>query len=287
VKELKPTLYTYLNEVHGDGKLQNKINIKYLRLRGKMSGNKPGRIFIDSQSLKQNLPGLRDGSELAIQAVPAMEVVGANDRAVFVQNFVATPRKLDRKFEIMAKKNVTIGEFKILLASLFESVDKDNVLLARGPLTKLTLDAAAALPFKPHSDDIMMRLPPLNVRDNDLIVFCSAANLKAAQSAAAAERSSAAKKPLSSSKFRGKRGPAGVTVVAKKMKEPAPMKIYTQDDIDQMEAIRLVEQAEQMERMAKAAAATASRQPTSENTAGAPTPAPAAAGGTPQKPLTK
>lgn len=149
----------------------NTFEITHLRLRLK-GRSQAGKILEDGKSVKAS--GLIDDKEIAVQRTPQHEVITVNHRPVFVQRWCRGSQKLMRKAEVLVGKNDTIQNLKSTLARLPSQVDTPihEFAIAKGPtMCALKVAEARKLAFIPLEDDVVMKGPPLNVREGFLLVY--------------------------------------------------------------------------------------------------------------------
>jgi len=225
-----------------------------MRMRNKERTGKAGRIFLDNKNLKQNLPSLNDNSEIAVQAIPFPENVGPQDRPLFVQQYHPKTGKLDDvQYELIVRKNATIGQFKEIINKLFK-IEISNIGIAKAALVqKQTAAQISKLDFKSKMNDIdMMKAPPLNVHDGALIYIKDLSILGSEKST----------DNSTTSKFdKTKKTKGSSSVHSKNRPEGSGLKIYTQSDIEQQELDRVIAESlrmdkEKKEKDAKAALAS-------------------------------
>ncbi len=219
----------------------SKVGLQHVRLRDK-AGAKVGKVYLDDQTLRQNVPTVADGKEVAVQALEAPERATANDVSLFVQRWSPATAKLGPKREVMIFKRATMGAVRAAGATSLqvnESIERqcvgsaayhdirgfllcclmrpigsclqmpaaDQARAAKGP-SVTTLDATGAAKLKwdepaPSDAEMVCSAPPWSLRSGDLLVFVDAAELRDANEAAAASGG-----PAASAKGRGATGAA-------------------------------------------------------------------------------
>lgn len=131
ISEVKSLLLAYLEANHSDGHGSNTFGLVHIRLRER-TGLKVGRIFLDAQTLHQNLGhSLADNVEVAVQALSHPEVVGPQDMPLIIQRLRPQTKVLDHPEEIIIRKMSRVAELKTLL-STHSSIPAERIALAKG-----------------------------------------------------------------------------------------------------------------------------------------------------------
>lgn len=151
------------------------MDARHVRLREVKKG-KAGRIFQDSASLARSVPSLRDGHEVAVQLLDEPETMASGDRVVFLQRWLPEKAALRRPREVVVRKSETVGGLRRTVAALpgNDDLEAADVGVARAPAVgRLTKAKAAALKFRHPkvTDELPLRMMPLNVHDGDTLVY--------------------------------------------------------------------------------------------------------------------
>jgi hypothetical protein len=78
------------------------------------------QILVDEQTMRQSIPSLTDGKEIAVQRLASAEVVSINDISVFVQRWHSgkgttegdNKEKIGSKVELMVFKRATMSALR-------------------------------------------------------------------------------------------------------------------------------------------------------------------------------
>jgi len=189
-----------------------------LRLKGRSGA---GKIFEERKTIKALVPGLCDGKEVLIQAIPAPEAFTVAHRPILIQRWNPATQKLTRKVEIIVGKNEKGSALRRVLATL-SGIEPENLGISKGPsLRALKVADARGLKFSNIRDDKMLKTAPLNLRDGNLLVYTDV-SIESDGAASTTPKKSVARKP--NARFRAQMG-AVSTRTASRPKEVA-LKIH-------------------------------------------------------------
>eukprot|EP00727_Mastigamoeba_balamuthi_P006595 m51a1_g2556 putative peptidase c19 family ubiquitinyl hydrolase (1045) ;mRNA; f:324034-328280 len=143
-----------------------------VRVRSKI-GPRVGQLLAPTRTLRDCLPGLRSGKEVAVQLLSAPDVLPPSGRVLIleVERFDPDKNAVGPRSEVVLDTDATIGELQSVLASREGLARASAVAVAKPPRFLQEPEQLREVNWHVEAE-AQLRTMPLNCTDGDLVVFC-------------------------------------------------------------------------------------------------------------------